>query len=943
MKNILRLFLVLFASIKMLSAQDYIPPSHPDYARLKAAKQLPANNGKSGIFKSINGELKPIGTMSTSDHVIQYDKSLRSEERSATCNCFQQIDSTFQIAPFTIGTAPEYRNDDGSTDLIQLPFDYCLYGDTYNSCYINTNGNISFDAPVSTFSSAAFPNNFVMVAPFWADVDIRGASSGLVYYKITEHYMVVIWDNVGYFDSNTDKKNSFQLIISDGTTPIIPFGNNTAFCYGDMVWTTGDVSDGINGFEGIPATAGANRGNSTNFIQFGRFNQQGGAYQGPFGTNSGIDWLDNRSFFYNTCTDGISTNVPPVLIQSTICETAYLCVGSQASFELSFFAVEEGQTCNISLSPSNLPGLTIVDNSPGNIATIAGYIDALPENIGSQQLTFTVTDDGNPAGVTEIVLDIEIVDNNFVPVITSNPDSICAGTCATLSVGAFDTYLWSTGETTSTIQSCDPSEVYTCTVTIATCTGTSGPFSVPPASILPPVITGDSAACIGNQSTLTANAGFATYNWSSGQLGSSISVNPGTYILTVTNSGGCSARDTFTVAIAPSPEPIISTLDSSVCTGQTTFLSVQQGFDNYAWTGLAVGDTNQVTVGSGSFTVTVTDSLGCQGSISFVVTQDPDPIPVIVGDNHTCFDETSTISCPASYNTYTWSDGSTQPFVTTTQGTFTVTVQDNNGCIGVSAPFTITNSAPTANVLGIINFCEGDSIELVAAGNYSSYAWYNTPVNANPVDTLSTNDSLYYSGGNLTLLVEDAFGCFDTVNVQVPSTPAPVAAFTRLPAENTVYVNTEIVFTDNSTPATNDPISNWDWNLTPPNTDYTSPSFSVSYPDTGVKYITLIVTSDLGCIDTTSSFVYIVDDPFVPNVFSPDGDGYNDYLKIPFLGGFPGNTVVIFNRWGKKVYEATDYKDNWDGGDLPAGTYFYVVNAPNMKNELKGSVTILRK
>ncbi|HPH82871.1 MAG TPA: gliding motility-associated C-terminal domain-containing protein, partial [Flavobacteriales bacterium] len=92
----------------------------------------------------------------------------------------------------------------------------------------------------------------------------------------------------------------------------------------------------------------------------------------------------------------------------------------------------------------------------------------------------------------------------------------------------------------------------------------------------------------------------------------------------------------------------------------------------------------------------------------------------------------------------------------------------------------------------------------------------------------------------------------------------------------------------------------------------------------------------------TTSFVYIVDDPFVPNAISPDGDGINDYLKIPFLSGFPGNKVVIYNRWGKKVYEGDDYKNDWNGDDLPAGTYFYVVNAPNMKSELKGSVTILR-
>ena len=231
--------------------------------------------------------------------------SFTATPKSATqCDCMIPLDGTFTIAPFTSGLSPEYRNDDGSTPLINIPFNFCLYGTQYTSLYINNNGNISFGSPYPTYSPSAFPTTqFIMVAPFWADVDTRNPASGLVYYKVTPTYMIVRWNNVGYFSNMADKINDFQLIITDGTDPIVPSGN-VAFCYGDMQWTTGSASGGTNGFGGTPATVGANAGNGTSFIQFGRFDQPGAAYDGPFGANDGVSWLDFQSFYFDACGSG---------------------------------------------------------------------------------------------------------------------------------------------------------------------------------------------------------------------------------------------------------------------------------------------------------------------------------------------------------------------------------------------------------------------------------------------------------------------------------------------------------------------------------------------------------------------------------------------------------------------------------------------------------------
>lgn len=81
------------------------------------------------------------------------------------------------------------------------------------------------------------------------------------------------------------------------------------------------------------------------------------------------------------------------------------------------------------------------------------------------------------------------------------------------------------------------------------------------------------------------------------------------------------------------------------------------------------------------------------------------------------------------------------------------------------------------------------------------------------------------------------------------------------------------------------------------------------------------------------------------NVFTPNGDGINDFLEFDLLETFNGNALKVFNRWGKVVYENNNYQNDWDGDDLKDGTYFYVldVSDPSGKQDIiKGSFTILR-
>ena len=107
---------------------------------------------------------------------------------------------------------PTGRNDDGFMSLA-LPFSVNFFGNTYNSLFINNNGNVSFNAGISAFvptgpTGASVP----IISPYFGDVDTRNAASGVVHLQTnTPNQLVVTWDQVGYFSLHADLLNSFQL------------------------------------------------------------------------------------------------------------------------------------------------------------------------------------------------------------------------------------------------------------------------------------------------------------------------------------------------------------------------------------------------------------------------------------------------------------------------------------------------------------------------------------------------------------------------------------------------------------------------------------------------------------------------------------------------------------------------------------------------------------
>jgi hypothetical protein len=139
---------------------------------------------------------------------------------------------------------PSGRNDDGFNGPVALGFNFTLFGTTYNSIFINNNGNVSFGSGISAFvPTGPTGANAPVISPWFDDVDTRGTLSGVVHYQLTTPgQLVVTWDNVGYFGAHDDKLDSFQLVLRSDTFTLPTGEGQIGFFYGAMPWEQTDTS-----------------------------------------------------------------------------------------------------------------------------------------------------------------------------------------------------------------------------------------------------------------------------------------------------------------------------------------------------------------------------------------------------------------------------------------------------------------------------------------------------------------------------------------------------------------------------------------------------------------------------------------------------------------------------------------------------------------------------
>jgi len=418
------------------------------------------------------------------------------------------------------------------------------------------------------------------------------------------------------------------------------------------------------------------------------------------------------------------------------------------------------------------------------------------------------------------------------------------------------------------------------------------------------------------------------------------------YTVKITDSGGC-----YTQTIVTINEPAALSYSVAgvnlVCYGVSTSLtgSVSGGTPGYTYnwqpgslTGSVVSVTPLITTG---YSLTVTDSKGCSGAPKvYSVTVNP-PISLLPGTNNmtVCPNVTASVSVnPIGGNglyTYSWMPGgsTTNSINVTLQNTtiYTVTIKDGCGTTPVTTTvsinvFQVQNPSFTvSSTSGCVPFCTqfsntstGTTTALWNFGDFSP------PVQSQVVTHCYTTPGTY----SVSLMITNSLGCKFTLikpNV-ITFYGKPLSDFFQHPTRIDLNTN-DATFENASANATS-----FSWSLDGmPMTTQTD--FSYSFSQVGCYNVQLVAsnvgTSNNVCRDTITKEICVTEgyNFWIPNAFSPDLDGKNDYFYPKGTGWVETDfTFEIYNRWGTLIFKSNDTTAQWDGryGGMRATDEIYV-------------------
>lgn len=482
-------------------------------------------------------------------------------------------------------------------------------------------------------------------------------------------------------------------------------------------------------------------------------------------------------------------------------------------------------------------------------------------------------------------------------------------------------------------------------------------ISEPPAPIM--TVTAVDALCNGGNGSVTANpsgAGPFTYTWSSGGANTQTITPPaGNYTVSATDAASCNQTASFTIN-EPLAIVVQETHVNVQCFGAATgsiTLNVNGGTGatyTYAWSP-NVSTTNSATnIAAGSYDITVADANACTVTENIVITQSTVLDVTATTTDATCFgysDGTITAIGTGGVSPYLYSVSSqnsgTGQFTGLPAGTYTVFVTDANSCLDstseiVNEPSQVIALAVPTDV-SCYHYTDGQ-INVSASGGVSGFT-YSLSTGAQNSNGLFTG----LSTGSYTVTVSDANNC-TTSGVAVVNEPDSVL-LTVTPDPVTVNLG-ESVQLQTSTTQTGALIYNWLPSLGLSCYDCASPTFS---GNNSVIY-TVTMSNANGCTGVSTVHVNVVPNytVFIPNAFTPNGDGVNDFWQLfGNMKGIKQLEVKVFNRWGEKVFESTDVNFAWDGsfkGTVVPAVYSYVAKFVwldnHSDNNYKGTITVLK-
>jgi gliding motility-associated-like protein len=306
----------------------------------------------------------------------------------------------------------------------------------------------------------------------------------------------------------------------------------------------------------------------------------------------------------------------------------------------------------------------------------------------------------------------------------ASPPGLCPDGDATLALNeSWSAYQWSDGSIDSLLV-VDSTGNYAVTVT-----DTFGCSYFADTELLAidaplPEVDGDTVFCDGGSSLLLTVQNYEGYLWSTGDTTNTITVEEGgTYLVTVTAANGCTGIDSLQVnEYDPLALDVAIVNAESLCAGDTVFAFVDQMYPSYIWSNGATGPAAAIAE-AGSYSVTVTDDRGCTAVDSIQVDAFLPPEPEIFGPAGLCPDASGVLSV-APFVSVDWG-GTNQDFTLpiSAPGTYSVTVVDENGCIGADTLDIAAFAEPEPQIGGDTSLCEGGAVSLFVEGLYASLSW----------------------------------------------------------------------------------------------------------------------------------------------------------------------------------------------------------------------------
>ncbi|MBI1289082.1 MAG: hypothetical protein GC178_16065 [Flavobacteriales bacterium] len=498
--------------------------------------------------------------------------------------------------------------------------------------------------------------------------------------------------------------------------------------------------------------------------------------------------------------------------------------------------------------------------------------------------------------------------------------------------------------------------------------------------------------CAGDSVLVTATASMGnpeyTFSWSNGLVGDSIWIHPtGDTLIYVNTTDACGTQanqDSVFIEYLVNPDPMVHITGPATfnCVPQPATLNASGSLGNspyvYLWSTGAGGSSINVSLISDTlFYVTAFDQCGVASEPdTLVITQNPVAIPNLQTSADVVLDcpgETATLTAIASGGvqpyTYTWSSNQSTSTITVqpTQTTdYIITITDDCYVGEVKDTITVTvepYTEPTVSISDTTVQCPGDLVVYLAnvqGGNDPfQYSW----------STGSTDDN---TSLNPTETVDVTVTVVDDCQMSTSSTATvtvPVFDTLKVSILNADLLNGDTVvvcelWSDTLASSVSGGLAPYaySWNgtliegawITNDSAKVTVP-FELPPDSSVVGLYSLTVTDE--CMDQATAEVVVAAiscDVVAPNVINPNSQfmggtdicGHtpqNNVFNLPCLELYPGNTLTIWDRWGRKVYKTDDYQLHpWDGGNHSTGTFYYVCELPNGKDPVKGYFQVVR-